>query len=116
MSDPHCRIGAVRPKGSNVRLLRPIPQPCDKIGTKLIANARILADEMPGLQGYVIFGWTATQTDTKFLAPTENNRFPSHILPTAVAEVLRRDILMEMEVLYQLERFNLITPVPPEGA
>jgi hypothetical protein len=106
MTDFRARIGRVRMKsgGADVRVLH-TPQPNDG-GTenwrgKLIEHAKEVAGYEGVLDGYVVIGlW---EDGCRSLAYRFSPRIPRDLMPSYVAEMLRRDAITEHEAK---ETFN----------
>lgn len=89
----HCRIGKIRPKGSNVVVYQaPILEAFPK---KLLEHAQIIAKSFPApehMAGFVIVAWGDDSAHTHGCRYKSSGPLGVTSLPAFVAEILRRDI------------------------
>ena len=113
----HCRIGRVRMKdgGADVRVLP--GSPTGERAQLLMRHARILATQTDAIAGFVVIAWDRDGAyQVGFDASGSDNPIPRTLLPTWVAEVLRREAVTTQQIHDVLERDYVVTPPSAPGA
>lgn len=78
-----CRIGQIKYKAPNVKMLPP-NQPANSMVKGILLAARAIVDEFPDLDSYVVIGWTKE----KFRVYDEGTK-NTFDLPARAAETIR---------------------------
>lgn len=112
----HCRIGRIRMKtgGADVRVIDATP-PKTQFGAALMMNARTVATRWDNLAGYVMIGWDSGGGYTVgWRYDPEAGGIPPTLLPSWVAEVVRREIVSAQAVRDVIDReYRPPQPRPP---
>jgi hypothetical protein len=94
--NPHCRIGRVRLKAHpEVRVI--VGSRADNpLHDRLQRQARLIAEKLPGMCGYAVVAWEADGTFSRATATTKAWPVGQTMLPSFVADVLRRDTMRDV--------------------
>lgn len=93
--NPHCRIGRVSYKPPFAGAIG-VEEPAPDLTVDLRAHAREIGDAMPDMVGFVIVAWDADGFWNRASAMTADSPLLATMVPSFVADVIRRDIVKEM--------------------
>lgn len=93
----HARIGRIRMKngGADVRILRQVVNADgENLRGKMVSNARAIAADPADMAGYFVIGLFANGEYSIGFRLRKDHFIGATLLPSYVAEVLRREVLM----------------------
>jgi hypothetical protein len=93
--NPHCRIGRVKLRGSNVSLLRPRfeGETCQSFRDSAATIAGFYPENMAG---YVIVAWNGDGYWARGVRLHKDSPLGTTMLPSFVADILRRDVAADV--------------------